>query len=152
MTVIPVVLERWILAGLLGFPALALLASVALEGEAGRLIAGAVVVAAVVYALIVSLALRRSLRRQAAAARPVPAEAIVEPLGRTALRAGGKAALGLVGAYVAGVVGLLPGAVVIALGFSLATAVGAFRLGRLEQAAGRRLVRVPGERGTLRRF
>lgn len=146
------VLERWILAGLLGFPALGLLASVAVEGQAGRLVAGIVMAAAIVYAVIAWFALRRSLPAQVAAARPVPESAAVEPLGRTALRAAGKALPGLAAAYLAGVVGLLPGAVVIVLGFTLVTALGAWRLGRLEQAAGRRLVRVPGEPGALRAF
>lgn len=140
------------LAGLLGFPALALLVIAATEGDGGRFLAAIIAGAALVYVLIVWLFLRRSLAAQAAAATPVGAEAAVEPLGRTALRAAGKAALGLLGAYLAGVIGLLPGAVVIALGFSLVTALGALRLGRLERAAGRRFVRVAGEPGALRAY
>jgi len=154
VTVIPVVLERWILAGLLGFPAACLLALVALEGDAGLLLTGIIAGAAVIYVAVVALIERRSLTAAAAAAAaaPAPPDAVVEPLGRTSLRAAAKAALGLALAVLAGAVGLLPGATVIVIGFALVTALGAWRLGRLERAAGHRLVRVGGEPGRLRAF
>ena len=152
MTVIPVVLERWILAGLLAFPTVCLLAIVALEGEAGLFLTGIIAISALVYVVIVHLLLRRSLARAAQAARPVAEGAVIEPLGRTALRAAVKALPGLALAVLFGPLGFLPGATIVVLGFSLVTALGAARLQRLERAAGHRLVRVKGEPGTLRAY
>ena len=152
MTVIPVVLERWILAGLLAFPAVCVLALTALEGEAGLLFTGIVAVAALIYVVIVFLLERRSLTRAARAARPVPEGARMEPLGRTALRAAAKAALGIVLALLAGLFGYSSSATVVVLGFSLVTSLGAARLRRLERTAGHRLVRVRGEPGVLRAY
>ena len=146
------VLERWILAGLLGFPTVCLLAIVALEGDAGLFLSGVIAGAALIYVIIVHLLLRRSLAAAAQAARPVPEDAVMEPLRRTALRAAVKSSPGLVLALLGGVIGLLPSATIVVLGFSLVTALGAARLQRLERAAGHRLVRVAGEPGVLRAY
>jgi hypothetical protein len=151
VTVVPVVLERALLAGMLGLPALALLAFTALEGELGRWVSVIVVGAALIYVAVTwLLGMRGTLRAQAAAATPAAADATVEPFGRTALRAGVKAVVVIVLAGLLAV--LFPlGATVVVTGFAILTALGAHALHRFERRAGHRLVRVAGEPG-LRRF
>jgi hypothetical protein len=142
MTLVPAALERWILAGLLLLPAAALLAPVALEGQAGRLTAGVVVAAAVLYAAIAWLAgLRREVARQAAAAPRAPDDARLEALAATAGRAGARA-LGVLGvALVTAAVDLLAIGLAIALGIGLVAALTALALGRAEGGGRGRLVR-----------
>ena len=152
MTVVPVVLERALLAGLLGFPAAGLLLVTAGEGEAGRVASAILVAAGLVYVVVTALVLRRSLPALAGAARPAPPDAAVEPLWRTALRAALKALAGVALGLAATAVGFGAHAVTVAIGFSLVTALGALQLHRLERAAGHRLVRVPEEPGALRSF
>ena len=149
MTVIPVVLERSLLAGLLGFPAAGLLFVAAGEGEAGRIASAVLVGAGLVYVVITALALRRSLPALAGAARPAPPDAAVEALWRTALRAGLKALAGVALGVAATAVGFGAHAVTVAIGFSLVTALGALQLHRLERSASHRLVRTPGTPGLL---
>jgi hypothetical protein len=145
VTLVPAALDRWILAGLLVLPAAAVLAPVALEGQAGRLTAAIVLAAAVIYAGIAWLtALRRDVARQAAAAPPAPEDARLEPLATTAGRALARALLVLGIALVTAAVDLLAIGLAVALGVGLVAALTAWALQRAERDGAGRLVRRSG--------
>lgn len=141
---VPVVLERWIIAGLLLIPAGGLLALVALEGQAGRLTTGIVLISAVIYAGVVFALLRRDLLAQAAAAVPVAAGARLEPLGSTAARALPRVALALLICVLASTVDLAVVGVGVATGAGLVAALTALQLQRTERREQTRLVRPGG--------
>jgi hypothetical protein len=144
MNVVPVVLERWIVAGLLLIPGGALLALVALEGQAGRLTAGIVAISAVLYAAIVSLVLRGDLRAEVARAQPAGPHARLEPLARTAARALPSVVLAVVVCAAASTVDLVVLGLGVATGLGLAAALTAGQLQLAERRERVRLVRPSG--------
>lgn len=141
---VPVALERWITAGLLLIPAGGLLALVALEGQAGRLTSGIVLVAALLYAGVTWAVLRRDLRAQVAAAIPADRAAHLEPLGFTAARALPRVGLALAVCAVAAALDQLVLGVGFTAGAGLVAALTALHLQRAERREQTRLVR-PGE-------
>ena len=144
MNLVPVVLERWIVAGLLLIPAGGLLSLVALEGQAGRLTSAIVLVAAVLYAGVVFLVMRRDLRAQVAAAPPADADARLEPLGSTAARALPRVAVALGVCVLASLVDLTVLGVGLATGAGLVAGLTAAQLQVAERREGTRLVRPGG--------
>jgi len=146
MRLLPVVLERWMLAGLLGLPAAGLLAAVALEGRAGRVFVGVVAAAALLYAVVTFLLLRRDLRVLLAAPPTAPAEAVVEPLGRTAVRVVARLGAFVVLGFLAGRVGLLVLVLAVAAGAGLLAALTAGYLQAWEHRTGTRLAREAARR------
>jgi len=143
---LPVVLERWMLAGLLGLPAAGMLAAVALEGEAGRALVAVVVAAALLYAGVTWLLLRRDLGAQLEAPSVAPEAAVVEPLGRTAARIALRLAVVVVAGYTAAQVDLVVVVLAVAAGAGLVAALTAAYLQAWERRAGARLVREPARR------
>ncbi len=147
MNLVPAVLERSILAGLLLLPVAGVLGFVALEGDAGLLTSGIVLAAAVIYAAVVWVAgARRELPAQLADPKPAPTDARVESLARTAGRAGLKALALFALAAVTSVVGLLVIGLAVAGGLGLVAALTAVRLRAWEARNQGRLVREPSER------
>ena len=147
MTLIPAVLDRAILAGVLLLPVGGFLAAVALEGDAGLLTVGIVVAAVLVYAAVVWLVgLRGDLARQLETAEPAPEGAGVEPLGRTAGRAVLHAVPALVLCLITAAFGFLVAGLAVAGGVGVIAAAVAARLAADERARGHRLVREPAER------
>lgn len=144
MNVVPVVLERWIVAGLLLIPAGALLSLVALEGQAGRLTSAIVLISAVLYAGVVFAVMRRDVRAQVAAAPPADPEAGLEPLGTTAARALPRAAFALVICAIASSADLLILGIGLAAGAGLVAALTALQLQAAERRERTRLVRATG--------
>jgi hypothetical protein len=145
MKLVPAALERWMMAGLLLIPAAAVLAPVALEGQAGRLTVGIVLAASVIYAAVVWLsALRRDVALQAAAAPAAPDDARLEPLGTTAARALARALAVLAIALLTTLVDLLAIGLAIALGVGLVAVFTALSLQRAERDGRGRLVRRSG--------
>lgn len=151
MTVVPAVLDRAILAGLLLLPLAAVLASLALDGDAGLLVGGVVLVGAVLYAAVTWWAgARADLARRLSGMEVAPEEARMEALGRTAARN----ALKTLPLYAVAVLATFVDAVVVVLavgaGVGLVAALTAAALARAESAGNGRIVR-DGE-GTLLRF
>ncbi|MBA2517952.1 MAG: hypothetical protein H0V22_11690 [Solirubrobacterales bacterium] len=144
MDMVPVVLERWIIAGLLLIPAGGLLSLVALEGQAGRLTTGIVLISAVLYAGLVFVLLRRDLRAQVAAAAPAAAEARLEPLGSTALRALPRVVLAILICVGASIADLVVVGVGVAIGAGMVAAMTALQLQRAERREQTLLVRPGG--------
>jgi hypothetical protein len=146
MRLLPVVLERWMLAGLLGLPATGLLAAAALGGSAGRTLVGVVVAAALLYATVTWLLLRRDLAAQLADPPLAPEDAVVEPLGLTAARIAARLLLVVALGYVAGLLDLVAIVLAIAAGAGLVAALTAAYLQAWERRAGARLVRAAARR------
>lgn len=147
MSLVPAVLDRWILAGLLLLPVGGVLGTVALEGDAGVLTALVVVAAAGLYAAVAWLAgLRRELPAQLTAVHPAPTGARLEPLARTAGRAALKAAALLAVAAAATAVHLLAVGLALAGGFGALAALTAARLQAWEARNPGRLVHEPARR------
>lgn len=144
MNLVPVVLERWIIAGLLLIPCGALLSLVALEGQTGRLTSGIVLISAILYAGVVFTVARGDLRAQVAAAAPADAEAHLEPLGRTAARALPSVVVALVVCAIGSLVDLAVLGVGIATGVGLVAALTALQLQSAERRERTRLVRPGG--------
>lgn len=144
---VPAVLDRVILAGVLLLPVGGFLAAVALEGDAGLLTVAIVVAAVLVYAAVVWLVgLRGDLARQLGAAEPAPDGAAVEPLGRTAGRALLHATPALLVCLATFAVGFLAAGLAVAGGVGVVAAAVGARLAADERAHGRRLVREPAAR------
>lgn len=144
----PVVLERWLFAGLLLLGASAALAEVALEGSAGQIRAAIVASGALLYAVITWVAgPRRGLKAELAAAVPAPPHARVEPLVSTCARTLARALVVLVLALLPALVNLLALGVAVAGGIGLVSAFTAARLQAWEDRHGGRLLRVG--RGSL---
>jgi hypothetical protein len=140
---VPAVLDRWLMAGLLLLPVLGVLGAAALDaGDAGEITAAIVVLAAVVYAVVAWLAgLRRGLPAQLAELPAAPEEARLEGLGTTAARALAKAGALLIAVSVLAVVKLLVLGLAIAAGTGLVAAAAALHLARWESRNPGRLVR-----------
>jgi hypothetical protein len=146
MRLLPVVLERWMLAGLLGLPATGMLAAVALEGSAGRSLVGVVVAAALLYTGVTWLLLRRDLRAQLAEPPVAAAEAEVEPLGLTAARIAARLVVVAAAAFVASLADLVVVVLAITAGAGIVAALTAAYLQAWEHRAGARLVRAAARR------
>lgn len=151
MRVVPAVLDRTILAGLLLLPLVGVLASVALAGRAGLLVAGVVAGGAVLYAGVTWFAgARVELARRLADMEVAPEDARIEALGRTA----GRNLLKTLPLYAVAVLATFVDALVAVLavgaGLGLVAVLTAVVINRAEAAGGGRIVR-DGE-GALRRF
>lgn len=153
MRVYPAVLERAITAGLLLLPLSGVLLAAGQEGDASLLLVAIALASAVLYGSVVWLIDgRRRLGAELSATPVAPDEAVLEPLGRTALRGLPALVLAVGSGILATRFDALAVVLVVLGGYGLSIALQALTLRRAERREAGRLVRDPDRSGALLRF